>query len=199
MIQFRGNHWGPNLNTRAFGGHFVQTTTLFNISAGFLHFVFEWSNLQGYWDRSHHFHWKYSILPVSYSSPYPFSVIAVALSHICAHDFWAHRVLWEARLHLTGCSHLFYCFCLCPPTPQGDRNKRDTIFMLLRTELTKILNQIWLRLLYLKNEEHPKDPVCSAAVKENMEKQDYLHHYSDDGLWVLLKLMPCPWIHWCVL
>lgn len=41
-------HWGPNLNTWAFGGHFVQTTTLFIISAGFLHLVFEWSNLQVY-------------------------------------------------------------------------------------------------------------------------------------------------------
>lgn len=51
------------------GGHFVQTTTLFIISAGFLHLVFEWSNLQVYWDPSHHFHCKYSILSVSYSSP----------------------------------------------------------------------------------------------------------------------------------
>lgn len=62
-------HWGPNINTWAFGGHFVQTTTLVIISAGFLHLVFEWPNLQAYWDPSHDFHCKYSILPVSYSSP----------------------------------------------------------------------------------------------------------------------------------
>lgn len=32
-----------------------------------------------------------------------------------------------------------------------------------------------------------------------MGKQDYLHHYSDGGLPVALKLMPPPRTHWCVL
>lgn len=91
------------------------------------------------------FLWEASILPVSYSTHLTLSRDSRNPQPRARTWFWADRALWGCCLH-------FPVFLFLSPAPPERRIRRDTMSILLRAVLTKILNWTWLRWLYLKNE-----------------------------------------------